>query len=325
MKSEEQMMHSDAGTPDDSRVASDAGQTPAAVEEISTEALIASVGAAVRAARTRRGVTRKNLARHASISERYLTELEAGRANASLSVIHRVSQALGLTISELIPGRSSSVDEITARIESLQPERQQRVLALLGSAATAAQPERPCGVALVGLRGAGKSTLGSELARKNGVEFIRLRQVIEQLGGQQLGELVSLAGQRPYRRLEKQALLETIAGCAVDDTGHRTAPVVLEVGGSLVTEKSTYDILLNHFYTVWVRAEPDDHLQRVIEQGDRRPMAGSRDAIQDISIMLSERENDYMRAHSQISTHGKTSQTCTALLDANCKDWLKAR
>lgn len=321
MKIERQLTQSDADS--DNRDGSARADPKApVVEEISTEALIASVGAAVRAARSRRGVTRKNLARHASISERYLTELEAGRANASLSVIHRVAQALGLTISELIPGRSTSADAITAQIESLQPERQQRVLALLGSAATSAQPEKPCGIALVGLRGAGKSTLGSELARKNDVQFVRLREVIEQLGGQQLGELVSMAGQRAYRRLEKQALLETIKNCAVDERSKAIKPIVLEVGGSLVTEKPTYDVLLNHFHTVWVRADPDDHLQRVIEQGDRRPMAGSRDAIQDISIMLNERQSDYTRAHSQIDTHAKTAQTCVQLLDADCTRWL---
>jgi len=285
------------------------------VAEISTGELIAAVGASVKAARSRRGVTRRNLARHASISERYLTELEAGRANASLSVIHRVALALGLNIGELIPSSSTDVDVITSRLASLKPQRRQRVLDILVKAAATDVPEKAIGVALVGLRGAGKSTLGAQLARKHNMRFVRLRDRIEQLGGQQLGDLVSLAGQRAYRRLEKQALMETI---------EEGGPLILEVGGSLVTETETYAHLLSHFYTVWICAEPDDHLQRVVEQGDRRPMAGSRNALEDIKIMLSERDADYRRAHSMLNTHGQTIQTSVQALDALADRWLRS-
>jgi len=285
------------------------------VAEISTGELIAAVGASVKAARSRRGVTRRNLARHASISERYLTELEAGRANASLSVIHRVALALGLNIGELIPSSSTDVDVITSRLASLKPQRRQRVLDILVKAAATDAPEQAIGVALVGLRGAGKSTLGAQIARKHGLKFVRLRDRIEQLGGQQLGDLVSLAGQRAYRRLERQALMETI------DQG---GPLILEVGGSLVTETETYAHLLSHFYTVWICAEPDDHLQRVVEQGDRRPMAGSRNALEDIKIMLSERDADYRRAHAKLNTHGQTVQTSVQALDALANRWLRS-
>jgi len=282
--------------------------------DLSTDELIAAVGASVKAARSRRGVTRRNLARHASISERYLTELEAGRANASLSVIHRVAQALGLSIGELIPGQAPDAEEISSRLASLKPQRRQRVLDILVQAAEADKPDKPIGVALVGLRGAGKSTLGAELARKHGLRFVRLRNRIEQLGGQQLGDLVSVAGQRAYRRLEKEALNDTI---------EEGGPLVLEVGGSLVTEKDTYDRLLKNFFTIWITATPDDHLQRVVEQGDRRPMAGSRNAIEDIKVMLAERDADYRRAHSTLSTHDQTTQMSVQALDAVAAPWLR--
>lgn len=294
-------------------------------EEKSTEALIAAVGAAVRAARSRRGVTRKNLARHASISERYLTELEAGRANASLSVVHRVAQALGLSITDLIPGRSSNAEAITAHIETLQPQRQKRVLDLIDQAAVSKPPQRPCGVALIGLRGAGKTTLGRQLSTAIGADFIRLREVIERIAGQSVDELVSLAGQRAYRRLEHQALEETIAKCTRDDAVYSTSQIVLEVGGSLVTEQPTYGLLLENFFTVWLRADPDDHLQRVVEQGDRRPMAGSRDAVQDIKLMLDEREAAYQRAHLHIDTHGRTLQACSQLLEKSTQNWVRIK
>ncbi len=243
-----------------------------------TAASVASVGLAVKAERSRRGMTRRALAYHASISERYLADMERGQANVSLAVLFSVARALGMPAWSLMPDAPGAQDTVGP-----------------------VPVPGVCGVALVGLRGGGKTTLGQALADKTGTPFLRLGQVIEELGGMEQGELISLAGQRAYRRLERDAVN------AIIDRGSR---VILETGGSLVSESETYELLLNNFFTVWVRATPEDHMQRVIDQGDMRPIAGNRAAMNDLQTILSERERDYRRAHAALSTSARSVDDC---------------
>lgn len=236
-------------------------------------------------------MTRRALAYHASISERYLADLERGKANVSLAVLFAVAGALGVGAWTLMPGARESEAAITP-----------------------APAAGLSGVALVGLRGGGKTTLGQIVAERAGVAFVRLGQVIEEIGGMDQGELISLAGQRAYRRLEREAVNSII---------DRGEPVILETGGSLVSEPETYELLLNHFYSVWIRANPEDHMQRVVDQGDLRPIAGNRAAMDDLQTILGERERDYRRAHAELLTSDATVEaSCRQLLDL-CSPYLK--
>ncbi len=164
------------------------------------------------------------------------------------------------------------------------------------------------------MRGSGKSTLGELLAKHFQVPFIRLQNVTSRLAGMDIGELISLTGQGNYRRLELQALQQTIT-----DYRH----VVLETGGSLISEAETFRMLREHFYTIWVRALPEDHMNRVIEQGDMRPMAGSQQAMDDLKLILDEREADYRLANFEIMTSGQTIEQSLEVLIQQCTPYLQ--
>jgi XRE family aerobic/anaerobic benzoate catabolism transcriptional regulator len=218
-----------------------------------------ALGERVRSERAQRGLSRKSLAEQAGISERYVTQIESGKGNVSIALLRQVAVALGLPLSRL-------VEE--------EPQRSRRI-------------------ALVGLRGAGKTTLGRRLAEKVGVPFVELDRQIERLSGMSLAHLFDLYGQQAYRRYEMQALQELLATRAV---------FVVATGGGLVAEPDTYDLLLRSCFTVWVRAKPEQHMARVVAQGDQRPMAGSSQAMDDLRRLLREREPLYARADLTVDT-----------------------
>ncbi len=265
-----------------------------AVEQLGQE-----VGRRVRAIRSRRGLTRKDLARHSGVSERYLAQLELGTANISLGLLSRVTIALGEPLGSLLPPEERACikfaplgDLISTFSEDVQQNAYRMLLETFTGKATSCK-----GVALIGLRGGGKSTLGAGLAEQFGIRFLRLHSLIEDLAGMDVGELISLTGQTVYRRLEREALQQVITA---------RGQVVLETGGSLIAEAETYRLLRESFYTVWIQAEPEDHMVRVIAQGDTRPMAGNRQANQDLKLILEERESYYRLADFQIMTSGHT-------------------
>ncbi|RCX31763.1 helix-turn-helix transcriptional regulator [Thioalbus denitrificans] len=270
---------------------------------------LAALGERVRALRARRGMTRRSLASHSGISERYIAQLESGEANASVALLWRVAEAFGITFAELLQAPDNAgalLPELERFLRTLDRERQAEALQLL-RVRYAGHPPGAHGVALIGLRGAGKSTLGVRLAERLGVPFVRLGGLIEELGGMPVGELFSLRGQSGYRRLERQAL-----ELAID----RHPRAVVEAGGSLVSERVTYDRLLEAYRVVWIRAEPDDHYRRVLQQGDLRPLQESREAIEDMRRILAEREPLYAAAHRQLMTSGKPVEACVAELAA---------
>ncbi|MDN5863379.1 MAG: hypothetical protein L0H19_08015, partial [Salinisphaera sp.] len=168
-------------------------------------------------------------------------------------------------------------------------------------------PRARRGVALIGLRGAGKTTLGKALAQSLSLPFFRLTDVIEQLGGMEIGELFALGGQKSYRRLERQALDHLLA---------QDRPLVIDVGGSLVSEPATFNLLRQAFVTVWLKADPQDHMDRVIRQGDTRPMEGNREAMADLRRILAEREHDYQKAHHVVQTSARSIDECVIELRA---------
>ncbi|HXH03665.1 MAG TPA: helix-turn-helix transcriptional regulator [Candidatus Competibacteraceae bacterium] len=266
-------------------------------------AYIAHIGERVRGLRARRGMTRKDLSKHSGISERYLAQVEGGEANISITLLWRIAQAMNVEFHELLPYNSKpaiQVAPLLAFLERLSPEQQKSAYSLLlKHFADAKGPVH--GVALIGLRGAGKTTLGSLLAKEMSIPFLRLGEIIEKFAGMGVGEIFSLGGQQAYRRLEHQAVQHVI-----DNYDN----VILEAGGSLVSEKETYDLLLTSFYTVWVRAQPEEHMSRVIAQGDFRPMAGNQEAMEDLRRILTEREPYYQAANYVLDTSGRSVEDC---------------
>ena len=260
---------------------------------------LALVGNRVRELRARRGMTRKILARDSRVSERYLAQLESGEGNISILLLRQVAQALDTPLESLVfAGAEPPVELVrtTEFLRGLRPDELSRARELLlqefGGVNSHARGSR---IALIGLRGAGKSTLGAMLAEKLEVPFIELDRLIEQEAGVPLGVIFDLYGQSGFRRLERRCLDEVIESYP---------KFVLATGGSLVSEPGTFDRLLTSCFTVWLRATPEDHMQRVIAQGDKRPMADNREAMTDLQRILAGRETLYGQADVAVETSG---------------------
>lgn len=297
------------------------GKEQQPLEHTSPGDLAASVGERVRAIRSRRGMTRKHLARHSDVSERYLAQLESGAANISLSLLARIATALDVDVAAFLPAEEQATpnrhEPLFELIGTLSADQLQQAYRILKENLTR-DNQAIRGIAMVGLRGAGKSTLGKALADNNKVPFLKLDETISQLSGMDIGDLISLRGQNVYRRYELQALQKTIAD-------HRHA--VLETGGSLISEKETYRLLRQHYYTVWVRAIPEDHMARVIAQGDLRPISGAGrvQGMEDLRLILDEREQDYRLADYTLMTSGRSTAECAEELVRVCASMLKDR
>lgn len=269
----------------------------------SVEAHLRSLGERIRGLRAARGMARRDLSRHASVSERYLVELERGRANPSAGVLWRIAEAMNLDFGTIFaaPDRERSQHAGLAQlIEGLDPAQQAEAYEHLRKHLQPTAPERR-GVALVGLRGAGKTTLGGQLAAHVGVPFVRLSERIVALAGMEVDELFSLGGQKAYRRFEREAL---------DETLERHPRAVVEAGGSLVSEPQTFRRLCAAYCTIWVRASPEEHMQRVIDQGDLRPMRGNPHSMEDLRLILAERAADYASAEAELDTTGRGIEAC---------------
>lgn len=273
---------------------------PPAAESGADEDFLARLGGKVRDARLRRGLTRKALARDSAVSERYLAELEAGRGNISILLLRKVAGTLGFSLSELMRDNEEQALELTLIHEFLQRLPKQRL------ARVRAQLQRDFGgnpagrserIALIGLRGAGKSTLGEALAAELKVPFIELDREIEREAGTGLSEIFLLYGQQGYRRYEQRCLekiLESQARC------------VIATGGSIVSETATYDLLRSSCHTVWLKAKPEEHMSRVMEQGDMRPMEGNTQAMADLKRILQSRAALYGQADAVVDTAGRS-------------------
>ena len=259
------------------------------------------LGERIRDARARRGMTRKLLARDSGVSERYLAQLEAGQGNISIALLRQVAQAMGLPLADLVREEPDRPVELTLLIQTLTrlaPKELQDARRLLAEAfGPAVESERRHRIALIGLRGAGKSTLGALLARDLGVPFLELDREIERDAGTRLAEVFDLYGQAAYRRYERRALEAVI---------ERHDRAVIATGGSIVSEPATFDLLLSVCYTVWLTAAPEEHMSRVMAQGDFRPMAGNAEAMEDLRQILRGREVLYRKADAVVDTARKT-------------------
>jgi XRE family aerobic/anaerobic benzoate catabolism transcriptional regulator len=262
---------------------------------VTDEEFLRAFGERIRGERAKRGMSRKLLADHAGISERYLTQLESGKGNVSIVLLRHIATALGMPLVRLVEDEAPSPEmEFLSR---LTPVQLREIYASLTAAnASAAREQR---IALVGLRGAGKTTLGKGLAKELDVPFIELDREVERLSGTSLGAIIELYGQQAYRRYELQALEELLAA---------QTQFVVATGGSLVSEPATYELLLRNCFTVWVRTTPEEHMQRVVDQGDLRPMAGSQRAMDDLRRILEERSELYGRADLIIDTTAKSEE-----------------
>ncbi len=259
------------------------------------------LGERVRAARTRRGMTRKILARDSGVSERYLAQLEAGHGNVSIVLLRQIATAMNVPLVDLVRDGAERPIELrllVQRLQHLAPEELNDARNVLAARfGFARHGDRHARIALIGLRGAGKSTLGRMLAQRLGRPFFELADEIAAIAGMRLDQIFDLSGQAGYRRYEKRALEQLI---------ERQDSFVLATGGGLVAEAATYDLLLGSCLTAWIRAAPEDHMRRVMAQGDLRPMAGNREAMEDLRSILAEREALYRRADLVIDTAGTT-------------------
>jgi XRE family aerobic/anaerobic benzoate catabolism transcriptional regulator len=255
----------------------------------------------VRQARARRGMTRKQLARDSGLSERYLAQIEGGRGNISVLMLRRLAKALGMSVDALLLEGPEPPVELTHTLEFLRrlslddlKFARHMLLHQFGGVDPAARHRR---IALIGLRGAGKSTLGALLAGRLEMPFLELHHLIEQESGLHMSLIFEFHGQSGYRKLERQCL---------EDAIQRYPCFVMATGGSLVSEAGTFERLLSSCFTVWLKASPEEHMQRVIAQGDMRPISDNRDAMSDLKRILSEREALYAKADLQIDTSGHT-------------------
>ena len=232
-------------------------------------AYLSKLGERVRAWRNEHATTRKSLALASGVSERYLAQLEAGQGNISVLLLRRLAHAMGVAVDSLV--REEQVRE-------------------------------KC-IALIGLRGAGKSTLGERLAESLGLPFVELDGEVAKEAGTALGDVFSLYGQEGFRRFERRALERVIAL-------HPRA--VIAAGGSLVTDPATYSLLLERCQCVWLKASPEQHMARVIAQGDMRPFKGRSAALKEIRKLLEDREKLYARADAVVDTSGKPARQSLA-------------
>jgi XRE family aerobic/anaerobic benzoate catabolism transcriptional regulator len=281
--------------PTDPRLSPDLEPVSLATAE---EGFLAGLGRRVRGFRNRRGMTRKLLAAEADVSERHLAQLETGDGNISVLLLQRIATALSVSIGELFMDADVADRETAAilkRLERLPAARRREIVARIQSDIEDDGKARDGRVALIGLRGAGKSTLGARLAADLNVPFIELDREIEQDAGVDLAGIFSLYGQAGYRRFENRALERVLAT-------HGRA--VISVGGGVVSERETYDRLLASCFTVWVKAKPEEHMARVVAQGDLRAMEENDEAMEDLRDILAAREPLYGMADFQLETSG---------------------
>jgi XRE family aerobic/anaerobic benzoate catabolism transcriptional regulator len=272
----------------------------APADALSDSHFLLALGKRVRDTRDRRGMTRKQLAREAGVSERHLAHLEAGEGNVSIVLLRHIGHALGLSLSELLAsGAEESVEQRLVRrvLEQLPRHRLEDVIFRLMRDFGHEEAARRSRIALIGLRGAGKSTLGRRLAAELGFRFVELDAEIERDTGMPMDEIFALYGQTGYRRIEQRCLRQAL---------ENSSPLVLAASGGIVSQPDTYDLLLSRCLTIWLRATPEEHMQRVTAQGDLRPMAGSGEAMEDLRRILVAREPQYLRADHVIDTAGRS-------------------
>ena len=272
--------------------------------------LLLALGERVRMLRARRGLTRKQAALAADVSERHFANLEYGIGNASILVLQQVASALQCSLAELLGDVTTSSPEWLLIRELLEHRNEVELRrARIALTELLGQPggDRARGgrIALVGLRGAGKSTLGQLLAEDLDLPFVELSREIEKVAGCSIREIHDLYGTAAYRRYERRALEETV---------QIYADVVIATPGGIVSDPATFNLLLAHCTTIWLQASPEEHMGRVAAQGDLRPMAASKEAMEDLRRILAGRAAFYSKADLTLDTSGQTLEASFAQL-----------
>ena len=273
-----------------------------------------ALGERALALRIKRGMTRKALSAAAQVSERHLANLEYGLGNVSVLVLLQVSQALGASVSDLL-GSADETSQEHQKIRELLSGVSEARLRLIresmagllesSAGAQAGFAVRSPRIALIGLRGAGKSTLGRLLAEELDFPFIELSRDIERLAGCSISEIQALYGQNAYRRYERRA---------IDEALQTYSEAVVATPGGLVSDAATFNLLLSNCTTVWLQADPKDHMARVAAQGDMRPMAGNKEAMEDLKFILAGRNAFYAKAEFHLDTSAQSQELTFAAL-----------
>ncbi|UCH48088.1 MAG: helix-turn-helix transcriptional regulator [Betaproteobacteria bacterium] len=290
------------------------GANDATGHDVTDSGFLKAIGARVRKARSERELSRKALSDRSGVSERYLALLESGRGNLSVLLLRQISSALGLTPEALLrdageePAALASVQQMLLH---MTPQQLVRARDLLLGEFREDPSTRSTRIALIGLRGAGKTTLGQKLAQALKRPFIELDREIEREAGTSLSEIFLLYGQPGYRRYERRCLEQLL------NDGNSC---VIAAGGSIVSEPTTYDLLLSACYTIWLKTRPEEHMQRVIAQGDTRPMAGNSQAMDDLRRILQSRVVLYGKADAIVDTAGNTVRESLAQLNQLTKE-----
>lgn len=276
------------------------------------DALIVRVGERVRKARQLKGIPRRVLSEISGVSPRYLAQLEGGAGNISIGLLQRVAIALGYRVEWLMSEEDPWTSEalhVADLFRSATADVRQKVLDTLSpEPAQAMRAQRVC---LIGLRGAGKSTLGARAGSELNIPFVELNRLIEEQSGMPVNEVMALYGQEGYRKLEALAVNRVI---------ETYETMILAVAGGIVSEPDTYTTLLNRFHTIWIKASPEEHMARVHAQGDTRPMAGNPEAMEQLKSLLASREALYEKALARLDTSGKSLKQSLAELLALVKD-----
>lgn len=271
---------------------------------------LVALGERVRALRARQGTTRKALSIMTGVSERHLANLEYGEGNASILVLQQVASALECSLAELIGDVTTASAEwlmIRSLLENKDENTLRRARMAIGEAlgTLGEQTAASSRIALIGLRGAGKSTLGQMLADDLDFQFVELSREIEKFAGCSISEIQALYGANAYRRYERRALEEAI---------QIYPEAVICTPGGLVSDTSTFNLLLSHCTTIWLQADPEDHMQRVTKQGDLRPMAASKEAMEDLKHILAARAGFYSKAQYKLDTSAQSLENTFLLL-----------
>ena len=281
---------------------------------------LAALGREVRRGRAKRGMTRRQLAQASHTSERYLAQIESGTGNPSVTVLRAIAHALDISAANLLgePAPHNGAPAALLDLVAQLPEQSFAKLTQLIEARLlpSERADRAWRIALIGLRGAGKSTLGRMLARHLGWPFIELDRVVEQDYGASIPDIIEIAGTATFRRHERAALARVIA--------QHDAAVITTAGG-IVSDHESYALLLRRSHAIWIKARPEEHMSRVMAQGDFRPMAQNREAMTDLVAILEARGSDYARAQAQLDTSSETVEQSFAKLLRISSDVLRSQ
>mgnify|MGYP002831592450 CR=1 FL=1 len=258
-----------------------------------------NIGLIIKKLRIQRGITRHTLAIKSSISIRYLAQLESGKGNPTITILKNIAYALNLTLKDLLfyKKNNTKVDLIKSKVDNYNNNQLKEVLNFLNNFDKKAPKKiNKNKLALLGLRGAGKTTLGKMYSKEFKIPLYEISSEIEKAGGMKISEIIELGGQGMYRRLEFQVINNLLK---------KNKKLIVLTGGSIVSEIETYNFVLENFYTIWIKAKPEEHMNRVIKQGDLRPMGSNPKAMDDLNSILKERKNLYLQADAIVNTENK--------------------